>query len=411
MTHAAPTDLTSVGYVVTHFPRVTQTFIAAEIDELRARGVDVLVASMNSPTPADAGHPDVGSTLYLKSQGVVATARALLHALRTSPTGFASTLIRAVRSARTDLAGAARRSAHFAEAMVLWSAATTRGVGHLHAHFGQSPSAVAWLAAEFARKAGTGPQTWTFTVHCASEIHDRRDAIPETKVASANAVLAVTDHTRSQIQWHLDPDLWPKVHVVRVGVDLARLPFEPQPVRHDPPRLVVVGRLAPAKGHLVLVDALGRLHARGVDVAVDIIGAGETEVHIRHRAEELGIGHLVDLHGEVPPAEVAAHLRDADAFCLPSFDEGLPVAIMEAMAMGVPVVTTYVAGIPELARDERTALVVPAANSHELAEAIGRILSDEALRQRLAADARKAVELSHDDTETLDLFVRTLEQA
>jgi glycosyltransferase involved in cell wall biosynthesis len=175
--------------------------------------------------------------------------------------------------------------------------------------------------------------------------------------------------------------------------------------------VTVVGRLAPEKGHLVLIEAMALLAAEDVALHARIVGGGDLAPAIAAAVREAGLDDAVDLVGEVAPREVRPLVESSDIFCLPTFDEGLPVSIMEAMAVGVPVVTTYVNGIPELAVDGRTAMVVPAGNAEALADALRAASTDVELRGRLAAEARKAVEAHHDKRDAIPAFIDAILEA
>ena len=155
-------------------------------------------------------------------------------------------------------------------------------------------------------------------------------------------------------------------------------------------------RLSPEKGHLVLLHALKMLRDEGIGIELQIVGAGPFEESIRREEAKLDLGGVITYTGELPPADISKLLADADIFCLPSFSEGLPVSIMEAMAIGVPVVSTWISGIPELAIDGITALTVPASNAPALASALKKLANDGELRRTLARNARAEVERMHD---------------
>lgn len=398
----------SIAYVMTHYPRVTQTFIAREIAALRDADIVVVPFAMNEPDAHDRHDPEAKDTFYLKASSPFVFARSVLAGIRAGPVGFSRTLALALGTAGTDVGRIAKRLAHFAEAILVWDECRRRNVGQIHAHFGQTPSTIAWFAAELGRAVGAGPTRWTFSVHCASEVYDREWTRPNEKLESADVAVCVCDHTRAQMLWFSKPALWHKVVVARCGIDLEHYPLRnPRPVG-TPAKLLTVGRLSPAKAHLILLDAVARARAAGCDVSLLIVGGGELHDAIACRAEKLGISDHVDFVGEVPPDRVRGYLEQADLFCLPSLDEGLPVSMMEAMATGVPVVTTYVAGIPELAVDDVTAAVVPAANSQALASAIERLISDAALRERLIEAARRQVEQLHDERTTMPRFMRAI---
>jgi glycosyltransferase involved in cell wall biosynthesis len=159
---------------------------------------------------------------------------------------------------------------------------------------------------------------------------------------------------------------------------------------------LAVGRLSAEKGFDVLIEALAQLRQQGAPQRLILIGDGPLRTSLEGAAVRSGVADLVEFAGELPPAEVRAHLDRADLFCLPSFSEGLPISIMEAMAVGVPVVTTWIAGIPELAQTDVTALTVPPARADALAAAMRRLAEEAPLRLRLSQAARSRVEEQHD---------------
>jgi glycosyltransferase involved in cell wall biosynthesis len=238
------------------------------------------------------------------------------------------------------------------------------------------------------------------TIHGWHEFVGEREARLREKIAAAAFVVCVSDYTRAQLYRIADASDRAKIHVVRCGIDLTRFSARDGEPSNTPPRVAIVARLSPEKGHLVLVDAVATLRAQGREVLVDVIGPEVDEYGdvVRRAAEAAGIADAFVWHGALPPHDVATVLAQADVFCLPTFAEGLPVVIMEAMARGVPVVTTYIAGIPELAVDHATALVVPAARADLLAAAMTEALTDGALRGRLATAATAAVREQHDIT-------------
>lgn len=394
---------TSVGYVLTHYPRVAQTFIAREIDDLEAEGWTVYPLSINpvidSDLEAAGGREKAAATFYIKSAGARAALRAVGRAVRRSPTGFVRLAWRAVRSAGTDPKAMLWRLFHLAEGAVVWDHCRTGPVRHLHAHFGQTPATIAWFAAEVgnlgaALSAGER-WTWSFTIHGFQDFVNERDARLDLKARHAAFVVCVSDFTRSQLMRVSDPSCWNRFAVVRCGIDLDS--FAPRDSRPpaDPARIVTVARLSPEKGHVVLLEALHLLARRGVRAEVELIGSGDFRDAVAAHAERLGIADRVHLVGELEPPDVIERLRAADIFCLPSFAEGLPVSIMEAMAIGVPVVSTYISGIPELAVHQRTALTVPAGSATALADALAELIDDPGLGDRLAKAARLEVEEHH----------------
>lgn len=387
-----------ITYVATHFPAVSHTFIADEIDALEREGADVRVISINTVSDADRQADTKGRherTIYLKD---IARWRALL-AVAATVLRHPSVLTVPLRSGPPGLRPRLWRCFHLAEGILVFRAMRRSGSTHVHAHFGQTPASIAWYAVEVARRHRGGAQyRWSTTIHGWHEFVDEHAAQLRQKVGSATFVACISDFTRSQLMRISDPSDWPKLHVVRCGIDLSRFTLRTHEPANTPPRIALVARVSAEKGHAVLIDAIALLRERGITVAVDAIGP-EPDGHgavLRRRADAAGVAEAITWHGPQPPTRVAELLAAADVFCLPTFAEGLPVVIMEAMARGVPVVTTYISGIPELAIDGETALVMPAARPDLLADALERLLADDALRAQLVAGAAAAVAARHD---------------
>jgi glycosyltransferase involved in cell wall biosynthesis len=388
-----------IAYVMTHYPRVALTYISGEIDALEARGLTILPFAMNAPAAEDLGSDDLrrrsARTVYLKSQWVPAIAALAAQWFR-HPVGMTRLCATAVKSARLDLGLLVRRMAHLVEAALLARDCRRRGVRHLHAHFGQAPATLAWFASEMLRQDRDAAVGWSFTIHGFQDFVDDAVARLDLKAASASFVVCVSDFTRSQLCRITSPDLWDRFAVVRCGIDLANFPRRDQILHNEPAEIISVGRLSPEKGFSILLRALAILRDRGIAARLTLIGEGPERPALMRDIRDSDLQERVTLLGELPSDAVADRLRTADIFCLPSFSEGLPISIMEAMAIGVPVVATNIAGIPELAMNGCTALTVPASNVPKLAEALARLLTDGALGERLAGAARLEVERRHD---------------
>lgn len=388
-----------ISYLMTHFPAVSHTFVADEISALEASGVPVATFAINPPRNVDAKATDATEwsqrTTYLKRRPL-GTIWLTMKALVWHP----SLLGLVVRPGGWDAKAYVWRIFHLAEGAALAEQMRRIGSQHVHAHFGQSPATIAWFAAEVAnscRRPDDPQVTWSVTIHGWHEFTNEEHAGLRAKVASAAFVACISDFTRSQLCRISSPRDWSKLHVIRCGIDLDRFTRRPHPPDNDRPRVLVVARVSPEKGHLVLVDAMHELAARH-DFDLDILGPdadGFSDV-VMARAAELGLADRVHMCGAATHGEVARALDGADVFCLPTFAEGLPVVIMEAMARGVPVVTTYIAGIPELAIHNDTALLAPASNATALAEGIERLLTDPVLRDRLTDSAAQRVRQDHD---------------
>lgn len=390
----------TVVYVTTHYPRVALTFILLEIRELERIGMRVTPVAINTTDESElisqALSDEHQRTTYLKALGPIRLGRATARVLLRHPVRMMALLRVAVSSSRLDLPVLARRLVHLAYAAAMVEAVGTAEARHFHAHFGQAPATVAWFAAEIAGFSTGVPRTWSFTIHGFHDFADEKVSRLDLKARSARFVCCVSDFTRAQLCRVTEPDLWDRYHVVRCGIDLDAFPYRPPSQAAGRVRVVMVARLSPEKGHLVLLSALRELRDRQVDVELEVIGGGPSAALIQSTADDLGLADRVTLSGELGSEVVSDHLADADIFCLPSFAEGIPVAIMEAMAIGLPVVTTYVGGVPELAINGETALVVPASNARELAGAIEQLATQPELRERLARNGRQRVCELHD---------------
>jgi colanic acid/amylovoran biosynthesis glycosyltransferase len=385
-----------VAYVVTDYPRLAMTFITGEIDELRRAGGRVLPFAINRPGKADVstaeGRERERECVYLKSAAVIG---ALLRVLGRHPVGTARVALMAIRSGGLDLARIVRRLAHLAYGTLIVEHCRAQGIRHLHAHFGQSPATIAWFAASVGNLDGDERWTWSVTIHGPHVFTNEEEVRLDLKVADAAAVVTISEFTRSQVLRYSHPEDWPKVTIVRCGIDLDAFAFRDGALHDAVPVITTVGRLAVEKGQPVLLDAVAMLRDRGIAARAEIIGDGPLQKHLRTRIEELELADRVTLVGELVPEEVVGRLRSSAVFCLPSFAEGLPVAMMEAMAIGVPVVTTHVNGIPELAVNHVSALTVAPGDAEGLADALEATLADPGAAECRARHGRLLVEQRH----------------
>jgi glycosyltransferase involved in cell wall biosynthesis len=230
-------------------------------------------------------------------------------------------------------------------------------------------------------------------MHGPTEFAAVEDFDLQNKVIDADLVICISEFCRSQLMGLVDERHWDKLAVVHCGVDPAA--FTP-PARRDeadgrPVRVLCVGRLVGVKGQAVLLQALARLIAEGVNAEVAFVGDGPRAGHLRSEAERLGLSGSVTFTGAVGQDGIGSWYRWADVFCLPSFAEGVPVVLMEAMATGLPVVTTTIAGIPELVEHGRSGLLVPPGRADLLASALMTLVTDPALRSEMGAHGRQAV--------------------
>jgi glycosyltransferase involved in cell wall biosynthesis len=382
-----------VAYLVNRYPKASHSFIRREIRALEVLGIEVLRVSVREPAGdvvderdrEEARHTHV--LLSGRVPGVLTEVLALAFA---RPLRFARAFAVALALGRHSDRGVLVHLAYLAEACALARLCEREGVRHVHAHFGTNPPAVCRLAAELA------PLDYSFTVHGPEEF-DRPMALKlREKIAGARFVAAVSEFSRSQLYRWSAPEHWAKVHVVRCGVDELFLDAPRVPVPEGR-RLVCVGRLADQKGQLVLLEAAGRLHAAGLDFELVLAGDGELRGALEAAARRHGIAGRVRITGWISNERVRAEILAARALVLPSFAEGLPVVLMEALALGRPVISTFVAGIPELVVPGESGWLVPAGDVDALAAAMRTALEAEpAVLDELGRRGAERVRARHD---------------
>jgi glycosyltransferase involved in cell wall biosynthesis len=281
----------------------------------------------------------------------------------------------------------------FLQAGYLADALRREPVTHLHAHFATGPTQVAMLTHELLGI------PYSFTAHARDIFCDTPPALLRAEMERARAVVTVSEYNRRYLQSR-SRRLNGKVHCVACGLDLSEFPFR-APRATSPPSILAVARLVEKKGLGDLLEAADLLRREGHSFRVEIIGEGPLRSVLDARIAQAGLEDRVTLHGAQPHEVVRAAYERAAIFVLPCVvaedgdRDGIPVVLLEAMACGVPVVSTSVVGIPELIHSGREGLIVPPNEPRELADALARLLVDVPLRERLARAARARIEQAY----------------
>jgi colanic acid/amylovoran biosynthesis glycosyltransferase len=392
-----------VAYLVNQYPSNSHTFIRREIQALETLGLEVTRFSLR-PVPkanlADAAdHAELERTRAVLAVGARGLASAFFRALVTRPLGLVRGLALALRTGHRSDRGLLNHLAYLVEACVLVEWLAESGCEHVHAHFGTNSTAVAMLCREL------GGPTFSYTMHHGvNEILCTGGTGPVEKIKRSEFIAAVSSFGRSEIFYASSPKYWPKVSLVRCGLDAPFLEATVTPVP-SAPRLVCVGRLSAQKGQVILIEAAAKLAAEGVPFEIVFVGGGEMQADLEKSVAEHGLGARVRMTGWADGATVRREIVAARAFVLPSFSEGLPVAIMEAYALGRPVVSTYVAGIPELVEPGRSGWLVPAGSVEGLARALREALSvPVGVLQAMADEGRRRVHDEHDSLKNARLL-------
>ena len=392
-----------LAYLLSSYPAISHTFFLNEIAELTRLGFSIDVASINKPVwpPNQAGDAEtraLAATFYVKAMGPLRVLLTLFKVMLTRPRVVFRGLRAALQLDRWNLPASSYSLFYLAEALIVGDWLRRHRHSHLHIHFGGPVSTVGMLAAV----------AWQFSyslmLHGPEEFYDVDKFHLSRKMERAAFVLCISDYCRSQVMKVSDPATWARLHVVRLGVDLQLFAPAAQRGPGSGVEIICVGRLVPAKGQLILLQAFSLLRDRGHNLRLRLIGDGPDRTRIEAFITRNKLDSMVILDGALNHQATRTKLAGADIFVLASFAEGLPIALMEAMAMEIPCVSTFVAGIPELIRDQQEGLLVPPSSAEALSIALERLLSDQELRRALAQAGRRRVEQSY----SLQQNVRTL---
>lgn len=381
-----------IGYMMNVYPVISGTFIRREIHALEALGLQVMryaIRRWDQDLVDPQDQAEQARTHYLLSGRAVPLISLFLFEIVTNPLGMA----RAVDIwSRLIWNAGGRLVPHFAylmEAVSLKRQTVADGIEHVHTHFSTNSAAVAMLS-----HAMGGPP-YSFTAHGPDEFVDPKASSLALKIEKSAFAVAITYFSRGQLALAGGMEAWEKIHIVHCGLNLAE--FEPADrVAADNKTLVCVGRLCPQKGQILIPAAVKDVAVKHPDTKLLLIGDGESRAAIEAQIRTQALEDQIELVGWANNAEVSAAIRNSRALVLPSFAEGLPIVLMEALAIGRPVVTTYIAGIPELV-DENCGWIVPAGAHKALVKALSDVLdaTPEDLNT-LGLEGRRRVERHHD---------------
>ncbi len=382
-----------LGYLLNTYPMTSTTFIRREIRALERRGLSVVRLAVRPDRQGLVDAEDAAERARTEFVLGGSRARLVLSALARlarRPRRAVEALRLALACARRSEAGALLHLVYLIEAAHVARRAQALGLTHLHAHFGTNAATVAMLA----RVLGGPP--YSVTVHGPEEF-DRPVALAlREKIARAAFVAAVSSFGRAQLWRWAAPGDWGKVQIVPCGIEPSAF-ATPAPPPPGPVRLLCIGRLAEQKGQLVLIEALARARAARPELTLTLAGDGPMRGALEAAIAARGLGAAVAITGWVDEARVRAELAAHHALVLPSFAEGLPVVLMEAMAAARPVIATWVAGIPELVRPGSDGWLVPAGDAAALAAAMLELAAAPPARLAAMGAAARARALARHD--------------
>jgi glycosyltransferase involved in cell wall biosynthesis len=393
--------MTRIAYLVNQYPKVSHSFIRREILALEKRGFEVERIALRGWSDALADPADREErrrTRYVLQAGLFALLGEVIATLLRSPARFCAALGLALRMACRAERPLPYHLAYLAEACRVVTWLRESGALHLHAHFGTNSAEVAMLAHAL------GGPTYSFTVHGPEEFDAPLSLGLAEKVRRSAFVVAISAYGRSQLYRWVERVHWPKISVVHCGLEASFHEVAPAPLP-DAPRVVCVGRLCEQKGQRLLVEAAARLAAKGVALEVVLAGDGELRAELEALVRTRDLEKCVRITGWLSSRQVGEEILAARALVLPSLAEGLPVVLMEAMALRRPVLTTYVAGIPELVKSGENGWLVPSSDVEALTAALEELLARPAAELRAMGEAarRRALERHSIDTEAAKL--------
>lgn len=385
-----------VGYVVSRFPLLSETFILREMTALVDQGIDVLLFPLirqQQPVVHAEARPWMQRARYL-STDLRAVGAANLRALLRSPLRYLMVWLTVVREHVREPTTLIRALALLPSCVHLARLVKREGVDHVHAHFATFPLLAAWVAH---RLTGT---SYSVTVH-AHDLFVSRAMLP-VKLSACGFVVSISEYNRDYLAEQVDESLPARTHVVRCGVAPGRYRRASPRAAGQVLELLSVGSLQPYKGQTYLVEACRRLRDSGVSFRCRVIGEGAERLRLEQLIAQHGLQEQVLLLGAQDEDQVAALLATADVYVQPSVVakngqmEGIPVALMEAMAAELPVIASRLSGIPELVRPGSTGWLVPPEDEAALAAAVREVAADPATAARTARAGRELVEAEYD---------------
>lgn len=390
--------MSHVAYILRSYPRLSQTFILSEIRALERLGTRLSIYALTNPhepiVQAEAAEVRA-SVRYLDAAAsrprAARVAEHILAALA-APRRYAAALWYVLRSRDLDEGyTAATRFECLLHAVYLARLMRSAGITHVHAHFAHDPALIALLVHML-----TG-LPFSFTAHARDLFQVPRRALVD-RIRAASAVVTCCAANLEYLNEVTPAELRPKLRLIHHGVNLEGFqPARPPQLERDPPVIMSVGRLVEKKGFPDLLLACQHLKRRGLSFCCVIFGEGPMREELEELIDQLGLGGDVALAGERSQQELIPRFQSADIFALAPFvtedgdRDGVPNVLAEAMACGLPVVSTAVAGIPELVHDGHTGLLVEPRDVDGLADRLDLLLADPPLRRRLGEAARRKV--------------------
>ena len=394
-------------YLVGQFPAINHGYLLAEVRHLRRLGFGLEVISVSPPdrpTSAltDAEREETVRTYYIKALSALRIALLNAAEFLRSPLRYLRGVFFAFRLAGPSPKAISYHLAYLAEAAIVGRRMRQLGISHVHASFSAT---VALIAAKIF------PITWSFGVYGFGELHDPSVTHLKERIESAQFVRSISKFGRGQLMLSSERDQWPKLLYSPLGIEVADFtPRASNSTNSSVARLLCVGRLSEEKGQALLLDSIAALIAEGLRLQLHFVGDGPDRRWLENYASRLGIASSIVFEGWIDEAKLLALYSNTDIFVLSSLAEGIPMVLIEAMALEKPCVAPRIAGIPELIGHGVDGLLFSVADVEDLSRQIRTLLQSSKLREQMGKLAREKVVREYDMTRNCERFAMTIEK-
>jgi colanic acid/amylovoran biosynthesis glycosyltransferase len=393
-------------YLIGQFPAINHKYLLAEVRHLLSLGFEVPIASVSSPdrlpeklSPDE--RDEAARTYYLKAAPPMQVLALNISEFLRQPLQYLQGLFFALRLAGASPSRVAYHLAYFVEAILVGRRMRELRISHVHAHFSATVALIVTRAF---------PVTMSFTVHGFGELYDPAGTHLPERIKDALFVRSISQYGRSQLMLACDRSAWPKLTYVPLGIDAAEFPPLRERSAFSPPRVVCVGRLSPEKGQSLLLEAAALLWRQNCPMHLKFVGDGPERPLLERLAVDLGIERNVEFAGWVSPVEMKKVYAEADICVLPSLAEGIPIVLMEAMAMQIPCVAPCITGIPELIEQGIEGLLFTVSDVEDLAAKMRELLQSADLRVMIGKNGRSRVLRDYDLARNTARFAKVLEE-
>ncbi len=378
-----------LAYLVSEYPSRSHTFIRREISELRKRGHEIHAFAIRKPDTTnlicDQDWADYNETWSILPISFLPLTTIHLNAFFRKPGAYVKTLIASFKHRLPGFKNSIWALFQFAEAIVVANEMENRNLKHLHVHFANAGSNIGYLVSKFSGK------SWSLNLHGACDFEYPAGPLLGEKLETCAFANCASYYGKSQAYRTVGAEHWDKIFVSRCGIEVGALPNKPKREPNSATQVICVGRISSEKGHLGLIKACAEAFSKIDNIELVLVGDGPDRALIEAEIREKRIQSRTLLTGSVSEHEVLDLVANADLFALPSLMEGIPLVLMEAMVLEVPVIAPRVAGIPELVEDYKNGLLYDPGNWSQMADKIVELATDTALRDRLGREGKETV--------------------